>query len=701
MKSIFSSIEISKNDQQKLSDLLCGKEPTVANLLLNIPANYEFATKTSHINNVEIGSNIIANVTVERHIAGAKFGHRFSKKQVYSIVVVTDDGMPITLVFFKIFPAQIQKMAVGTRHAIKGKLEAFGATYKIMHPVVSQVEQKPIEKPEEFKLQTEEADQMVIRPVYRMLADLSQNKIYKTLQKALDLLPNIDVPEWGGLTINKFGWSDFKTSITKIHRPTNADDIGINSIFRKRLAYDELLASQLSLQIARSNVEIEKHIKIVGTKIITNQLLARLPFKLTHSQIEVLAEIEADQAKEKRMFRLLQGDVGSGKTLVCLIACLNAIEAGYKAVIMAPTTILAMQHAKWINEILFGLNLNIQLLTSRTTAKQYKVLQNQLKQEQIDILIGTHSVINEALEMPNFGIIIVDEQHRFGVKQRLALFKKCPFADILMMTATPIPRTLAMMNYGDIDISIIKYKPSDRKPIDTRIISINKYNEIIISFKRAIENGEKIYWICPMIEESEKDDFANTRIRKTQFEDFFGCDKVGIIHGKMKEKERDEILIKFLSGAIKILVATTVVEVGINVPDATIIAIEQADRFGLSQLHQLRGRVGRSDKPSYCMLIYDNNITFNGKKRLKAIKDTEDGFEIAKQDLEIRGTGELIGTKQSGFGDFKIANLAHDLDLLQYASFDARLAMKNINSEKYLNLLQLFGYNEAIELLRG
>ncbi len=687
MITLFSKIELTKLDNKKFTELL-GCEPIIANLLLNIPASYQFATQTSKIDNIEIGTKIITNVTVEKHSSNATFGSRFSKMKVHQIIVVTDDGMPITLMFFKIFPSQIVKMAVGTRHCIEGKLEAFGAMYKIMHPKITTPKI-------ETNINLDIADKTIIKPIYRMSAELSQNKIHNTIQKALDLLPEIDIPEWNMRNLSV----SFKDAILRIHRPQNAEDIGVNSPFRKRLAFDELFASQISLKIARNNVAQEKHIIINGNSNLRTELLAQLPFKLTDSQQEVLAEIYEDQKKQKRMFRLLQGDVGSGKTLVCLLACLNAVECGKKAVIMAPTTILAMQHAKYFNNILP--DLNIVLLTSRTTAKQYKIIQKQLNQGEIDILVGTHSVINDDLPMPEFGLIVVDEQHRFGVKQRLKLFQKADESDVLMMTATPIPRTLAMMNYGDIDISIIKHKPANRKPIDTRIVNINRYDEILQSFKRGIENGEKIYWICPMIEENEDIDLANTTKRKIEFEEFFGTEKVGMIHGKMKEKERDDILLKFLNCDIKILVATTVVEVGINIPDVTIIAIEHADRFGLSQLHQLRGRVGRSDKASYCFLLYDNNTTANGKKRLKVIKDTEDGFEIAKEDLKIRGTGDLIGIKQSGFADFKIANFLTDLDLLQKAANDANKAIIDIKNPIYAILLEFFEYKETIDLLRG
>ncbi len=704
MIDIFKKIELTKSDYQKITELLNDKEPTVANLLLNLPAQYDTATKTDYIDKIEIGTKIIANVTVEKHIPQAKLGGHFSKKTVYHIVVSTDDGMPITLIFFKIFPNQIAQMAVGTKHCIEGKLETFGAIYKIVHPKVSVIKKQDNIKIDDFKLEPEPND-TIVRSVYRMTAEVSQKKIHTFLDKALNILKETEIIEWGGSVISKMQWFDFKTSMVKIHKPDSINDIGINSVYRKRLAFDELLASQISLRIARTNVASEKHIVINGTGKITEEMLLRLPFELTDSQKEVLEEIKQDQSSQKRMFRLLQGDVGSGKTLVCLIACLNAIECGKKAVIMAPTTILAMQHAKFMSDILFGLNVNVVLVTSRTTTKQYKSIQTQLLQGKIDILVGTHSVINEDLQFVDFGIIIVDEQHRFGVKQRLSLFKKAEEADILMMTATPIPRTLAMMNYGDIDMSIIKYKPATRKPIDTRIMNIDKYLEILESFRRAITNGEKIYWICPMIEESENDDLANTTKRKAEFESFFGMNIVGMIHGKMKEKERDEILLKFLNSDIKILIATTVVEVGINIPDATIIAIEHSDRFGLSQLHQLRGRVGRSDKASYCLLLYDNNTTANGKKRLKIIKDTEDGFEIAKEDLKIRGTGDLIGVKQSGFGDFKIANLSYDLDILQLAGIEANNVMKIINNNEYkdyyLFLLEFFGYTYTAELLRG
>jgi len=482
---------------------------------------------------------------------------------------------------------------------------------------------------------------------------------------------------------------------------------------RARAAYDELLANQLALALSRKTIKKQKGRKISGDGRFTKKLVESLPWQLTGGQRDVLKDIFRDMKSENRMLRLLQGDVGSGKTVVSLLSMLNAVETGKQAAIMAPTEILSNQHMTWIEQTIKNAELGVKVenLTGNIKGKDREKILTRLKSGDIDIIVGTHALFQEKVEFKDLAMIVIDEQHRFGVKQRLALSEKGEKTDILLMTATPIPRTLTLTLYGDMEISSLKEKPAGRIPIDTRTIPISRVDEIAERMKQAVKDGERIYWVCPLIERPEDGDneeiqlaAAETRFR--YLKKIFKT-KAGLVHGKMKPEEKDKTMLAFKKGEIDILVATTVIEVGVDVPEATIMIVEQAERFGLSQLHQLRGRVGRTDKPSKCILLYSENIGDMGKRRLKVMRETEDGFRIAEEDLVLRGSGELLGTKQSGMPEFKLALLPNHSELLFAARDDVKIILEtdpklqNTRGEALRTLLYLFEYDSHIKYLRS
>ncbi len=422
---------------------------------------------------------------------------------------------------------------------------------------------------------------------------------------------------------------------------------------------------------------------------------------------EVIAEIAADLSSPLRMMRLLQGDVGSGKTVVACVALLTAIEAGVQGAIMAPTEILARQHAATLTPLFEAAGRRIALLTGREKGKAREAILADLAEGRLDVLVGTHAVFSEDVAFRDLGLAVIDEQHRFGVHQRLALTAKggAP-VDMLVMTATPIPRTLAMTVYGDMDVSRILEKPAGRKPIATRTMPLSRIGEVIDALGRQIKTGTRAYWVCPLVEESEDVDWAAAEARYRELSQVFGTD-VGLVHGRMKGAEKDAVMARFKSGAIKILVATTVIEVGVDVPEATIMIIDHAQRFGLAQLHQLRGRVGRGAKPSSCLLLYAPPLSETAKARLKIMRETEDGFVIAEEDLRLRGAGEILGTKQSGFPEFRLADLSVHAELLAAARDDAKLILErdpdlaSPRGEALRTLLYLFGRDEAVKYLKS
>ena len=595
----------------------------------------------------------------------------------------------MVLSFFKVYPDSIQKnLPVGEVRVVSGKVERFQGLLQMSHPDY-------IVKPEDI------TSVLGIEPLYPLTAGVTNKMLNKIMKQALLFVPQLT--EWLDehyLKANK--WPSFNQAIKLVHHPKSLVDLEPNAIARTRLAYDELLANQLALAIVRERVKKQQGREIKGNGLLRKKVLQILPFKLTQAQEKVLKEISADQASPYRMLRLLQGDVGSGKTIVALLTMLNAVECGAQAAIMAPTEILAKQHLETIQPLCEEIGLRAELLTGRVKGKaRAKILQD-LDEGKIDILIGTHALFVDDVTFKDLACVVIDEQHRFGVHQRLALSNKGNKADILVMTATPIPRSLVLTAYGDMEYSKIDQVPEGRKPVDTRVMPVAKIDVVIEALRRKLDEGCRAYWVCPLVEESEKTDLAAAEERFETLQKIFG-DKVGLVHGKMKEKDKDAVMERFKKGELSLLVATTVIEVGVNVPEATVMIIEHAERFGLAQLHQLRGRIKRGFQASTCLLLYSYPLSETTRSRLNIMKETEDGFLIAEKDLELRGGGEILGTRQSGFNEFKLADMTVHKNLLLTANKDARMILEldpQLTSNRGMALrilLYLFERDDAVK----
>lgn len=608
------------------------------------------------------------------------------KKHPYKIVV-QDETEQLVLNFFKVYKASILKQfPVGETRIISGKIEKFNNQLQMSHPdyVTINHEQMP-----------------QVEAIYPLTAGISNKMINKLMLQALSCIPQL--PEWHNeKLLEKNNFPSFNIAIQQIHNPQNFDDLSPNSSARKRLAYDELLANQLSLAIVRERLKKQKGRSLENSGTLKQKLIKELPFDLTSAQQRVISEIESDLFSEYRMSRLLQGDVGSGKTIVALLTMLNAVECHKQSAIMAPTEILASQHYETISELCNKINVKTDILTSNVKGKKREILLEKLQNGEIDILIGTHALFTEDVKFNDLAYIIIDEQHRFGVKQRLSLSNKGNSCDILVMTATPIPRTLVLTQFGDMEYSKIDELPAGRQPVTTNVMPITKIHDVIEALQRKLKTNTQAYWVCPLVEESEKVDLSAAKERFESLQKIFGS-QVGLIHGKMKENEKNTIMQEFKQGKLKLLVSTTVIEVGVNVPSATIMIIEHAERFGLAQLHQLRGRIKRGNEASSCILMYGFPISDISRSRLNIMKQTEDGFIIAEEDLKLRGGGEVLGTRQSGFTNFRIADLSIHGDLLLTATKDAALILKNdknlesTRGQALRTLLYLFEKDLAIK----
>ena len=627
-------------------------------------------------------------ITVVKHVPSPR-------KNLPYRVICADETRQIELIFFHPRKEWLQeKLPVGEKRIISGQVTFFHKSFQMAHPdhIVTEEEFKTLPK---------------VESVYGLTGGLHQKSMQKTVQNSLLRVP--DLPEWIEPSFVKMcKWKPWKQAIKSIHSPQGENDLSPLNPDRVRLAYDEILANQLVLEIVRRR---NKNVSGRSFKIHNKRrgILEKLiPYQLTTAQKRTLAEIDVDMSSKSRMMRLVQGDVGSGKTIVAFFAMLNAIENGSQAAIMAPLGVLARQHYKTLSAFAKDLDITIEILTGREKGKKREAILERLKTGEIDLIIGTHALFQKDVEFQDLGLAVIDEQHRFGVEQRLSLTKKGQYTDIIVMTATPIPRTLIMTAYGDLDVSQIDEKPKGRLPIDTRTLSVEKLPSVIEGLGRALKENKKIYWICPLINESEDLDLAAAEERFEVLQKFFG-ERVGLIHGKMKEKEKDAVMQSFADteSNLDILVATTVIEVGIDVPEASIMIIEHAERFGLAQLHQLRGRVGRGAEKSVCLLLFKYPISETGKERLKVMRNSDDGFYIAEKDLELRGAGEILGKRQSGLPDFKIANFAFHHNLIKKAYEQARKILDEdpeLNSERgkaLRTLLYLFSKDEVVNYSRS
>jgi ATP-dependent DNA helicase RecG len=542
--------------------------------------------------------------------------------------------------------------------------------------------------------------------VYPLVEGLSQRQRQKAGRAALELLSN--PPEWlSEALLGKRGWPGWSEALAQLHNPKTDSDLELNTAHRQRLAYDELLAHQLALKILRHRRKVNGR-RLMGDGRRVEAMQRGLPFDLTRSQARALEDIKADMAAPERMTRLLMGDVGSGKTVVAALACATAAEAGTQSAIMAPTEVLARQHAKAIEPWCRAAGLTLACLTGRDRGPLRQDILDRVASGHVHVLVGTHALLSDPVGFHDLGLVIVDEQHRFGVAQRAKLHGKGASPDLLTMTATPIPRSLALAAHGDVDVSRLTEKPPGRQPITTRVMSEDRLESVVEALARRIAEGERAYWICPFVEESADGDMrAATARAEALTMALSGRAKVGLVHGRMAAQDKDEALHAFQSGAIDVLVATTVVEVGVDAPDATIIVIEAAERFGLAQLHQLRGRVGRSDKASACLLLYKPPLGEVAAQRLKALRDSQDGFFLAEEDLRLRGGGDPLGLAQTGMAVFRFADLPAHNDLLEIAADEAELIVRadpQLQGRRGLLLrflMRLFDRQEAAKYLRA
>ena len=608
-------------------------------------------------------------------------------------VLVEDETGDVLLVFFLANHHWIEKsLSPGATRWISGKLELWDGHRQMVHP--------------DRVLDAEGFARMApVEPVYPSTEGLFQKTLGRAIDAALAKIPAL--PEWHDRTASNIpALPTFAEALREVHRPDTPESIAPEAPARIRLAYDELLASQLALALMRAKIRRAPGRASQGDGRIREKITAALPFALTGSQKAALAEIKADLAAPTRMLRLLQGDVGSGKTLVALFAMAAVVEAGRQAALMAPTEILVRQHHQTLATFGEAAGLRLALLTGHDTAASRGKTLALLAEGGVDIVIGTHALFQESVVFRDLGLAVVDEQHRFGVHQRLALGQKGAAADILVMTATPIPRTLVLTYFGDMDVSNLREKPAGRQSVETRALPIERMDELIARLKRAIADGARAFWVCPLVEESEALDAAAAQERFVHLQQVFG-EKVGLVHGKMKTRDKDEAIAAFAQGTTQILVATTVIEVGVDIPQATIMVIEHAERFGLAQLHQLRGRVGRAGAKSSCLLLYKVPLGESAKARIATMRETQDGFRIAEEDLRLRGEGEVLGTKQSGLPGFRLADLSAHGPLLSLARDEARKIvaenprLEGARGEALRLLLNIFERGEAIRLLRG
>jgi ATP-dependent DNA helicase RecG len=667
---------------------LGGREPRVVDLLFTLPHSVIDRRNRPGIAGSAEGQIVTLEVRIDRHAPPPR-----GKKSIPYRVFASDETGEIALTFFHAKGPWLEKMMpVGEDVIISGRMEWFNGRPTMVHPDHI----TPVEGADSLQL---------VEPVYPLTAGLSGKTLRRAIQQSVARIP--DLPEWLDPDImRRQTFPGFGEAIRRLHEPENPTEVAPDTAAWRRLAYDEFLAGQLSLALVRARIRWLSGRPLTGDGAIVARIREALPYSLTASQEQALSEINSDLAQPERMLRLLQGDVGSGKTIVGLLAMARAVEAGGQAALMAPTEILARQHLATIAPLAAAAGVKLAILTGREKGRDRAETLAGLEDGSIDIVVGTHALFQEGVAFKDLVLSIVDEQHRFGVHQRLAITAKGNAPDMLVMTATPIPRTLVLTAFGDMDVSKLTEKPAGRRPIQTVAMPLERLGDLVQRIRAAIEEGQKVYWICPLVEESEEVKLMSAEDRFQALTPVFG-ERLGIVHGRMKGAEKDEAMRAFKAGETRVLVATTVIEVGVDVPDATIMVIEHAERFGLAQLHQLRGRVGRGEKPSSCVLLYKEPLGEVAKKRLAVLRETEDGFRLAEEDLKLRGEGELLGTKQSGMQGFMVARIEHHADLLEVARDDARLLLsrdpelQSPRGEALRLLLYVFGRDDAVRLLRA
>lgn len=658
---------------------------TPRDLLFALP----YAMIDRRLKNSVTDADLPATVTVRATIGQ----HRAPRKRGGAYRIDADDAKTrFQIVFFRGRDEYLTRMLpTGQERILSGKVELFDGVPQMVHP--------------DHMLRLDEAAELPgFEPVYPLTAGVTQKTMAKAVRDALARLP--DLEEWIDPALKqKEGWPDWTEALHAAHAPKALDDVAPTAPARARLAYDELFAHQITLGLARLDRRRAKGLATHGDGRLRNRVLAALPYTPTGAQTRAITEIAGDMATETRMNRLLQGDVGAGKTLVAFMALLTAVEAGGQGVMMAPTEILARQHLEGLQPLAEDAGVVLEILTGRDKGAERAAKLAALAKGDIQILVGTHAVFQKDVVFHSLRLAIVDEQHRFGVRQRLELGQKGGAADVLVMTATPIPRSLALTQYGDMDVSVLDEKPPGRVPVKTALVSTERMDEVVEHLRRAVDEGRQAYWVCPLVEESEVSDLVAAEVRFAQLRAALGEGVVGLVHGQMPPAEKDAAMARFVAGETSVLVATTVIEVGVNVPNASIMVIERAEIFGLAQLHQLRGRVGRGAAASTCLLMYQPPLNEGGLKRLTTLRETEDGFRISEVDLEMRGAGDLIGTAQSGLPKFRVADLERQAGLMAVAQSDARRVLaedpglQSPRGQAVRSLLWLMRQDEAIRLI--
>jgi ATP-dependent DNA helicase RecG len=668
--------------------LLDRETPRLIDLLFHLPSGTIDRRARPKLNEVEPGTVVTVAVTVEEHRPAPRNRPRAPYR-----ILVSDDTGTLTLTFFSARPDYLEKLLpVGQTRYVSGTAEFYDGMLQMVHPDRI-VDEKGF------------AALPLVEPVYPLTEGLALGNVRRAVDGALAKLP--DLPEWQDEAwVARERFPAFSEALRAMHRPHEPHDIAPDNPAWPRLAYDELLAGQLALVLVRANMRRQAGHEHAGDGHLRAKILNALPYALTPSQQKAVDDIVADLSKPERMLRLLQGDVGSGKTVVALTAAAAVIEDGRQAAFMAPTEILARQHLKTIAPLAEAAGIEVAILTGRERGRERDAILERLALGGIHLLVGTHALFQDDVVFRDLALAIVDEQHRFGVHQRLALTQKGEAVDVLVLTATPIPRTLVLTYFGDMDISELREKPAGRQPIDTRTIPLDRLDEVEDAIGRALAEGKRAYWVCPLVEDSEKSDLAAAEDRHEELRRKFG-DVVDLVHGKMTGTEKDAALARFARGDSRLLVATTVIEVGVDVPEATIMVIEHAERFGLAQIHQLRGRVGRGAGKSTCLLLYKAPLGETAKARLAILRDSEDGFRIAEEDLRLRGEGDVLGTRQSGMPGFRIARPEVHGKYLGAARDDAQLVLSrdptltSARGQALRQLLYQFGKDEAITLIRA
>ena len=674
--------------QDKLFRYLLGRDetPRLVDLLLHLPASVIDRRARPKIRDAVPGTVVTLEVTVDRHRPTPARNSRAPH-----LVYASDDTGDVVLTYFRAKPGYVEKLLpVGSKRYVSGTLQMFDGVPQIVHPdrVVDEVG---------FAKLTG------IDPVYPLTEGLALGSLRRAMAQALQKLPKL--PEWTSPdVIRRCKFPPFAEALNRVHVPLELADILPDGPYWSRLAFDELLAGQLALALVRAQLRRPAGDRNAGDGHLRKKIIDALPYALTSSQRKAAAAIAEDLRQPIRMLRLLQGDVGSGKTVVALLAAAAVTEVGKQAALMAPTEILARQHIKTITPLAERAGLRVAILTGREKGKERREILARLAGGEIDFLVGTHALIQDDVVFKSLALAVVDEQHRFGVRERLALTGKGEAVDVLVLSATPIPRTLVLTYFGDMDVSELREKPAGRQPIDTRAIPMSRLSEVMEAVGRAIDKGKRVYWIVPLVEESETVALTDAEQRFESLRERF-ADKVGLVHGKLRGVEKDRVMAQFVGGEVSLLVATTVVEVGVDVPAATVMVIENAERFGLAQLHQLRGRIGRGSEASTCLLLYKEPLGEMSKARLKVIRETTDGFRIAEEDLKLRGEGDVLGVRQSGLPGYRIARSEVHAQLITQARDEALRIMKENpkltgeRGEALRCLLYLFERDEALPLM--